>query len=194
MIARRDWRGIGWAAAAACALVALSLAVFGFDAWLRWATNLHRFQDFLTSRGTDLLDVGLYGIARSVGLPGWTFAAGIPLGIATAWLAFGREKTPLVDRYAAFVCATVLMSPYTMPYDLAGLSFACVAMLLDPKRSPLIWLAAALIVSSVFANVGVGMMALALSYEALSNFRVRKQLMHPGISSFRTSSSAAFPR
>jgi hypothetical protein len=67
-------------------------------------------------------------------------------------------------------------------------------MLLDPKRSPLIWLAAALIVSSVFANVGVGMMALALSYEALSNFRVRKQLMHPGISSFRTSSSAAFPR
>jgi hypothetical protein len=207
MIARRDWRGIGWAAAAACALVALSLAVFGFDAWLRWATNLHRFQDFLTSRGTDLLDIGLYGIARSFGLPGWTFAAGIPLGVATAWLAF-RRQTPLVDRYAAFVCATVLMSPYTMPYDLAGLSFACVAMLLDPKRSPLVWLAAALIVSSVFANVGIVMMALVLSYEALStarvgkqlmhpgisSFRARKQLMHPGISSFRTSSSAASPR
>lgn len=192
MVARRDWPAIGWATAASGALLLLSLGVFGFGSWVRWATNLDRFHDFLTSRGTDLLDVGVYGIARSFGLPGWMFIAGIPLGVTTSWLAFQRD-TALVDRYAAFVCATVLMSPYTMPYDLAGLSLACTAMLLDAKRSPLIWLAAALVVSSVFANVGIVMMALVLSYEAL-RARARLSSEQAALSASRTSSCGAFPR
>jgi hypothetical protein len=74
----------------------------------------------------------------------------------------------------------VLMSPYTLSYDLAGLTFASVAMLLDSKRSSLIWLAAALIVSSIFANVGIILLAAMLSYEAFSRSH--------------TSSSASSPR
>lgn len=178
LVAQRDWRTIGWAIASAGVLLLLSIAVFGLDSWVRWATNLDRFQEFLTSRRTDLLDVGMYGLARSFGLPGWLFVAGIPLGIATSWLAF-RHEARLVDRYAAFTCSTVLMSPYTMPYDLAGLSLACTAMLLDRARSPLIWLAAALIVSSVFANVGIAMMAAALSYEALSTSQTSNSAVSP---------------
>ena len=59
------------------------------------------------------------------------------------------------------------MSPYTLYYDLAGLTFACMAMLLDRERSPLIWLAAALVVSSVFASMGIILLAAMLSYEAV---------------------------
>lgn len=179
MIARRDWRAIRWAIATAVTLILISVALFGFEIWPRWVMNLPKFQAYLLGRHTDLMDVGIYGIARSFGLPGWIFLAGIPLGIATSWLMFRRESS-IVDRYSAFVCSTVLMSPYTLPYDLAGLSLACTAMLLDRERSPAIWIAAALIVSSVFANVGIILMAALLSYEALSTSH--------------TSSSAASPR
>jgi ABC-type molybdate transport system permease subunit len=136
------------------------------ETWVRWATELHKFQAYLTSRGIDRADVGIYGLARAWGLPGWMFLLGIPLGVATSWLVF-RKEAASVDRYAAFAVSTVLMSPYTLGYDLAGLTFASVAMLLDAKRSPLTWLAAALIVSSVFANFGIVLLAARLSYEAV---------------------------
>ena len=179
LIAERNWRAIAWSVATGCGLLLLSVLVLGVDTWIRWATEIHKFPGYLTSRGIDRTDVGVYGLARTLGLPGWTFLVGIPLGIATSWLVFRKASAP-VDRYAAFAASTVLMSPYTLSYDLAGLTFACVAMLLDSKRSPLIWLAAALVVSSVFANVGIILMAVMLSYEALSNSR--------------TASSAASPR
>jgi Glycosyltransferase family 87 len=165
LTAERNWRAIGWAVATAFALLLLSLLLFGVDTWVRWAADLHKFPAYLTSRGIDRGDVGVYGLARAFGLPGWTFVAGIPLGVATSWLAFRKEAAP-IDRYAAFAASTVLMSPYTLSYDLAGLTFASVAMLLDPKRSPLMWLAAALIVSSVFANVGIILLATMLSWES----------------------------
>jgi len=167
LLSERNWRAIGWAVATGCALLILSVLLFGVDTWVRWATNLHKFPTYLTCRGIDVKDVGAYGVVRSLGLPGWAFVFGIPIGLMCSWLVFRRE-TPAVDRYAAFACSTVLMSPYTLGYDLAGLTLACVAMLLDPKRSPMIWVAAALIVSSVFANVGIIMMALALILEARS--------------------------
>ena len=179
LIAERNWRAIGWAVATGCGLLLLSVLLFGFDTWVRWATELHKFPGYLTSRGIDRTDVGVYGLARSFGLPGWTYVVGIPLGIVTSWLVFRKDAAP-VDRYAAFAASTVLMSPYTLSYDLAGLTFVCVAMLLDKGRSPLIWLAAAFIVSSVFANIGIILLAVMLSYE--------------GLSSSRTASSAASPR
>ena len=166
LIAERNWRAIGWAVATGYGLLLLSVMVLGPDTWIRWGTEIHKFPGYLTSRGIDRTDVGVYGLARTLGLPAWAFLAGIPLGITTSWLVFRKEAAP-VDRYAAFAASTVLMSPYTLSYDLAGLTFACVAVLLDSKRSPLIWLAAALIVSSVFANIGIILMAVMLSYEAV---------------------------
>ena len=170
LVSERNWRAIGWAVATACGLLLVSVAIFGLDTWVRWATELPKFQAYLTSRGIDRADVGIYGLARTLGLPGWMFLLGIPLGVATSWLVFRKEAAP-VDRYAAFAVSSVLMSPYTLGYDLTGLTFASVAMLLDTKRSPLIWLAAALIVSSVFANIGIILLAAMLSYEALSRSR-----------------------
>jgi hypothetical protein len=166
LIARRDWRAIGWALAAGCGFFAVSVAIFGVDIWQRWFTELPRFHTFLIGRGVDRMDVGIYGLARAFGLPGWTFLLGVPLGITTSWLVFRREVAVL-DQYAAFAASTVLMSPYTLYYDLAGLTFVGVALLLDRERSPLIWLAAAMIVSSLFAGLGIVLLAVMLSIEAL---------------------------
>jgi hypothetical protein len=166
LIAGRQWRTIGWAIIVSAGLLLVSLAAFGLAPWVRWVEEMPRFHDYLVAHGIDRMDVGTYGLARSIGLPSWTFLLGMPLGIATSWLVFRLEATP-VDRYAAFATSTVLMSPYTLYYDLAGLTFVCVAMLLDRRRSPLIWLASALIVSSAFANLGIILLAAALSAEAL---------------------------
>lgn len=167
LAAERNWKAILWAMAVGCGLLLLSVLLFCLDPWLRWLSELPRFQAYLVSRGIDRMDVGIYGLARSLGLPGWTFLLGAPLGIATGWLVFRNQAATTLDRYAAFAASTILMSPYTLYYDLAGLTFACLALLLDRERSPLIWLAAAMIISSVFASFGIVLLAAMLSYEAL---------------------------
>jgi len=166
LVAERNWRAIGWAVAASLALVAASMVLFGPQLWLRWGQELPRFQAVLEQRGLDTSDVGLYGLARSLGLPGVLYVIGIPLAGLTTWTMFRSEAKPL-DRYAAFAASSVLLSPYTLYYDLAGLTLACTAMLLDRGRSPLVWLAAALVVSSVFASVGVLLLSIMLAMEAL---------------------------
>jgi len=165
LLAERNWRAIGWALIAGAGLLLLSVLLFGLDPWLRWAAELPRFREYLISRGVDRLDVGVYGLVRSFGLPGWMFLFCAPLGVVTGWLVF-RSEAPQLDKYAAFAACGVLMSPYTLYYDLAGLTFACVALLLDRDRSPLIWLAAALVVSSVFASLGIILLCVMLGLDA----------------------------
>lgn len=166
LVAQRNWKAVAWCAVGVGGLFLLSVVFFGADIWVRWLIELPKFHTYLVERGLDQTDVGLYGLARSLALPGWTFLFGIPLGILTTWLMFRREAPPL-DRYAAFATSTVLMSPYTLYYDLAGLTFTCMALLLDRKRSPMIWLAAAMIVSSFLTNIGIVLLAAKLSVDAL---------------------------
>jgi Glycosyltransferase family 87 len=169
LLAERNWKAIGWAMAAGCGLLLSSVLLLGPDLWLRWLAELPKFHAYLISRGVDRMDVGIYGMARSFGLPGWTFLFAAPLGIATSWLVFRNGSATTLDRYAAFAASTVLMSPYTLYYDLAGLTFAGAALLLDRKRSPLIWLAAAMIVSSIFASYGIVLLAAILCLEAFAS-------------------------
>lgn len=165
LIAQRRWRTIAWSMLFGGALLLLSAAAFGFDLWVRWIVEMPRFHAYLVDHRIDRLDVGLYGLFRSLGLPGGLFVIGIPLGIWTSWRVF-RSNAPLLDRYAAFAASTVLMSPYTLYYDLAGLTFASMAMLLDRRRSALAWTGAALIVSSVFAALGIVILAVVLCSES----------------------------
>ena len=79
---------------------------------------------------------------------GWHLAVGALLA-PFALLNFAK------DRYSSVV-GGVLLSPYSMPYDLAGLTVVAVAMLLSSKRSPVNWIAAALILTSVLATIGRG--------------------------------------
>lgn len=165
LLARQEWRTIGYAIAAGLSLIVASILLFGIQKWVDWATHLSAFPAYVTTRRIDVSDVGLYGLFRRMGLPGWTYLIGLPLGLLTTWSVF-RSEGPAVDRYVAFACSTVLISPYTLSYDLAGLSIAAVSLLLDDRRSPLIWLAAALIISSVFSAIGIVTMAACLVREA----------------------------
>jgi len=167
LVAERNWKAIGWAVVGGCALLLVSILLLGIGVWQRWLAELPNFHAYLISRGVDRMDVGVYGLARSFALPGWTFLFGVPLGVMTSWSVF-RGEAPVLDRYLAFAVSTVLMSPYTLYYDLAGLTFACVALLFDRERSPLMWSAAAMIVSSVFASFGIILLAALLSLEALA--------------------------
>ncbi|GAA3904444.1 hypothetical protein GCM10022276_23820 [Sphingomonas limnosediminicola] len=189
LIAERNWRAIAWVIATTLTLALLSLAAFGLETWTRWLAELPKFHAWLIDHGIDRRDVGAYGLVRAVGLPGWLFVIAIPPALVTSWSVF-RTETPIIDRYAAFACCTVMMSPYTLSYDLAGLSLACVAMLMDRKRSPLIWVAAALILSTIFANLGIVLMTGMLGYEALNRLRAEKL----GVSISDTSSAAVSPR
>lgn len=166
LVAERNWKAIGWSIVAGSAFLLASVLLFGTSVWERWFTELPKFHAYLISRGVDRMDVGVYGLARSLGLPGWTFLFGVPLGVVTSWSTFRRDA-PVLDRYLAFAVSTVLLSPYTLYYDLAGLTFACAALLLDRERSPMTWLAAAMTVSSVLAAFGILLLAAMLSFESL---------------------------
>ncbi|MEO6360866.1 MAG: hypothetical protein ABIO43_09880 [Sphingomicrobium sp.] len=74
-----------------------------------------------------------------------------------------RSAAGPLDRYAAFATGTILMSPYTLDYDLIGLTIAAVGLLFDERRPIVMWIAAALIITSFGANVGVIMLAIALT-------------------------------
>ncbi|RST31982.1 DUF2029 domain-containing protein [Sphingomonas ginkgonis] len=174
MLVRRDWRGIAWAMLASLLIFLVSVALFGAELWPRWQDCVRRFPAVLAELHVDRLDVGLYGLALRLGLPGWSYALGIPVGLATTALVF-RGEAPVVDRYAAFACSTILLSPYTLNYDLAGVSLAAAAMLLDERRSPLLWLAAALVISNALAAFGILLMALQLAREAWHRGRAGDQ-------------------
>lgn len=175
LVAERNWKAIGWAVVGGSALLLASVLLFGTGVWERWFTELPKFHAYLISRGVDRMDVGVYGLARSLALPGWIFLIGVPLGVVTSWSVF-RSEAPVLDRYLAFAVSTVLMSPYTLYYDLAGLTFACAALLLDRNRSPLTWLAAAMIVSSVLAIFGILLLAAVLSFERLREQSPRSRI------------------
>ncbi|MFL6734406.1 MAG: glycosyltransferase family 87 protein [Sphingomicrobium sp.] len=154
LIAARQYRTIAWACATAVVTFAWTVILWGFDPWPRWLVGLKGFPGYLRDHGLEEGDRGVYGLLLQFGLPGWLYVIGIPLGIACAWLTFRRPSAP-VDRYIAFAVSTILMSPYTLGYDLAALSIAATAVLLDKEREPAMWLAAALILSSMLANFGV---------------------------------------
>ena len=154
LLAARQYRTIGWACVTSALLFLLTVALWGTENWLRWVEGVTGFHNYLQNNGIDREDKGLYGLAVQFGLPGWLFLLGLPLGIACKWRVFHRESLP-IERYAAFAASTILMSPYTLGYDLAGLSIVCAGLLLDKDRSIPTWIAAALVISGIFANVGV---------------------------------------
>jgi len=146
---RTYWRAIGWQLSPAVRCCCFPWRCFGFDTWERWATNLHKFPTYLTSRGIDLKDVGMYGLVRSMGLPGWTFAFGIPLGIATSWLVFGATRRRSIAMPPSSA-RPVLMSPTPWATISLGLP-SSVSRCCSTRAVALMWLAAALIVSAVFS-------------------------------------------
>lgn len=162
LLASKSYRVIGWTALFASVLIAISIAVFGLDSWVRWFGVLDDFRAFLLERGTDHMDAGLYGLAARLGLPAWLWVLGIPLGIVSVWRVFSGDALN-AERYAALACASLLMSPYTLGYDLAALTIVSAFFLLDKERPAALLLASAMVVSSVLTAPGVALMSATLA-------------------------------
>jgi hypothetical protein len=159
LLADRNYRAILWAAVAGVTQILASVLIWGPQLWVRWITDLHTFPTYLQVRDLDKGDKGAYGLLLQLGLPSWLYVLAIPLGILCTWTVFRGKAEPL-ERYVAFAVATILISPYTLGYDLAALSIACAGLLLNDRRGLAVWIAAAFIMSSVLANWGVILMAL----------------------------------
>lgn len=155
LIASREWRTIGTTAVCSAALVLLTMALWGVQPWLDWVSAIPRFRRVLAEMGLDRIGVGLNGYAVRLGIPA-IYWAGIAIGVAAA---LTKQESPLY-RYVVLVCASALISPYTLHYDLAGLGIALAAILFDRDRPVIAWLGAALAVSFVLAPVGIVLLAL----------------------------------
>jgi hypothetical protein len=168
LVAEKSFKTIAWGAIFALLLVGFSIYVWGFQLWLQWVHSLGAFRALLAERAVDIADVGLTGFALKIGLPGWVYIAGIPVGCLAVWRTFSRPDSTHVERYAALTCGGVLLSSYTLGYDLAALSIVSVAFLLDKERSKNMWRASAMIVSYVLTAPGILLMAYCLAREEIT--------------------------
>lgn len=135
LVAARQWRALGWALGTVLGLSLASLGVFGLEFWRAF---LEVAREAGTSRFADRMFEQMYmhmvtlvAAARIVGLPtgvaGVLQLAGTTLAALVVWFAF-RRHGPGAARTAVLMSATLLVSPYTLNYDLLILMPAAVAM------------------------------------------------------------------
>lgn len=147
------WRALAASAATALGIGIASLAAFGVDSWVAWLSALPRF-DAVVTGFEPLLRNALtpHAMAVRLGLPaaGASFFAAV-VAIPVAWLTFARVKDVRI-RLVALVGGALLISPYAMNYELAGLAPAVAAMSFRRARDgivPAIW------AGSLFVNVSI---------------------------------------
>lgn len=124
-----DRKGLAGFIAGGAALVAGSL-VFGVGPWLDWLRALPRFGQIVrelglgTSTPTALGDV--LGLNSRL-----CWALGASLGVVVAWRARGGDEA---TRLVGLVAGGLLITPYAMIYDMAGLVPVAVAALFTASR------------------------------------------------------------
>jgi alpha-1,2-mannosyltransferase len=135
LLAARQWKALAWTVGTVIVLSLLSLGVFGLDFWRAFfdaardagsARVVNEMFERIYMHMTTLL-----AAARIVGLPpgvaGAIQLAGSALAIAATWFAFRRHGTS-DERTAVLATATLLVSPYTLNYDLLLLMPVVVAL------------------------------------------------------------------
>ena len=139
LIAGRNWRAIGGAIASAGALVALTLAIWGWPVW-------HAFIDSLPLTRAIVIEQGATGwhkiMSPFAAIRMWGGGVAIAYAVqsaatlaaiaAVAWVAWKREAPELRN---ALVCAAALIAtPYVLDYDFVVLLPALAFLWLDGDR------------------------------------------------------------
>ena len=134
LLAARQWRALAWTIGTVGALCLVSLGTFGFDVWLAFFDAARKMvsSDMVNEAFERIFMqmTTLLAAARMVGLPVNVSSAiqllGSALAITAVWIAFHRYTTSSA-RTAVLATAILLVSPYTLNYDLLLLMPAAVA-------------------------------------------------------------------
>lgn len=127
------------AALAGAAIVAASVACFGFARWPEWLASLGPFQAVVESIPHLMPGVITpYGAAHALGLAGaaaalWRGAFAL-FGLGLAWRVFAKRRDP-ATRLAALGAGSLMAAPYAMHYDGALLVIPAVALALRLEAS-----------------------------------------------------------
>jgi arabinofuranan 3-O-arabinosyltransferase len=124
-LVERRWRRIAWTAALAAALVALSLAVFGFGAWRDYVGDTLAALSWLERTGSGPFVTMIPSVFMSVrivsGNPDlaiWLHAGfAVAVGAVLVWRLVRVDDG--IRRAALVFVATAMMTPYIHNYDLA---------------------------------------------------------------------------
>ncbi|RQH08375.1 glycosyltransferase family 87 protein [Paraburkholderia dinghuensis] len=144
LVCGRHWKVFGVSALCALAFVAISVVVFGLDAWSAFATFLPQFNTMAVTQGGSMMWPGMpttFALGRSAGLS--VNAAyllhglvAVPAVLAMAFLWAQRARFEL--RASSLIIATLLVQPYVMFYDLAWLILPLVLLIRDNRTSVLV--------------------------------------------------------
>lgn len=143
LIAGGYWRAIAMACATASTIGAISVVVFGPDAWLAWIGALPTF-NALVGGFEPLLRNALtpYAMAVRMGLsPNIVPFFGALFALPVAWLTFARTQD-LAIRLVALLGGALLISPYAMNYELSAFAPVVAAWRIERPRDmilPAVW-------------------------------------------------------
>ena len=155
LLAARNWRAIGAAAASALVLLAASAMVFGMDAFRGFLAMSGNYAGFMAAdRWNWAEQTSIFGFLRSAGAP-----QAVALGVqgvgalaaaAVTWRAWSRGWD---DRVPVLAAATLLVPPYVFTYD-SLLLIAPLGVLLGDRqrlwRPAIVWLLLALPIAGYF--------------------------------------------
>jgi alpha-1,2-mannosyltransferase len=150
LLARRKWRTIAVAAAGSLAMLLASGAVFGFDLWTEYATEMSSFQASLLERKRSffLLMPGTFTSVRyGDGSPPVAWFAHVCVALVAAFVVWRAERNGASLTDLAFISATAtfLILPYAFGYDMTVVSLGFALMLFRHWGNLPSWQRAALI-------------------------------------------------
>lgn len=193
LVCGRQWKTLGVAALCTSIFLGGSVLVFGVDAWRAFSAYLPEFNRLAVEQGGSGMWPGMptvFAICRALGCP--VRAAYVVHGLiaapavaAVAYLWAARARFEL--RAAALVCATLLVQPYIMFYDLAWLILPIAFLMRDARiqalrRTEWAVLGAAWVAplqGVLAAYVGLYLQAVPLVLVALLGMTIRRHLAWP---------------
>lgn len=151
LLARRKWRTIAVAAAGSAAMLLLSIAAFGLDLWVEYATKMSRFQAALLDDKVSFFLGMMPGTYVSLGFSGLgestAWILHICVAAAAAFMVWRAERNGASFTDLAFISATAtfLILPYAFNYDMTVVCLGFALMLFRQWDDLPIWQRTALI-------------------------------------------------
>jgi hypothetical protein len=128
LLASRNWRGVGAAAASSVALGIAAGVAFGFRGWpLFLESLLGRSASFSPGAGVELRLQSVYGLMRWLGTGGvgaWALHIAAAVIVAVAVWAVWAGPTRYSLKAALLCIGSATVTPYLIAYDLCVLSIA----------------------------------------------------------------------